>query len=115
MANVCQFCSSMPALPRPARDAVVIALLAMLILALAGCGSGRLSSREAAQKLGGYLSPRYRVQCHPASGPFWDYACTVTPPPGSKEKPYRMKITVGPHNILDRAVCGKRSGTALNC
>jgi len=88
----------------------------MVILALAGCGSGHmLSAQQTAQKLGGFLSPRYRVHCKPASGPFWDYACKVTPPPESKTKPYKLKVTVGPHEILDKAVCGARTGTSLNC
>ena len=101
---------------RRAGNALVVALLGALIFALAGCGaSGRLSAQQAAQKLSQYLSPRYRVQCNPATGPFWDYACMVTPPAGSKIKPYRMKVTVGPSEIRDKAVCGHRSGTALNC
>jgi hypothetical protein len=98
------------------RGALVVASLSVLILALAGCGSpDMLSAQQTSQKLGQYLDPSYRVQCDPASGPFWDYACKVTPPAGSKTKPYKMKVTVGPHEIIDKAVCGKRSGTALNC
>ncbi len=105
----------MRALPRRAGDALVVALLVVLISAVAACGSsGRLSADQAAQKIGRYL-PGYRVRCDPASGSFWDYACTVTPPRGSKDKPYKLKVTVGPKEILDKAVCGARTGTSLNC
>jgi len=109
-------CSSIQTLPRRVRSALFAASLPVLILVLAGCGSsGMLSAQQTAEKLGQFLDPSYRVECNPASGPFWDYACTVTPPPGSETKPYKMKVTVGPHEIIDKAVCGKRSGTALNC
>lgn len=96
--------------------AFVVACLPVLIVALAGCGSAsKLSAQQAADKLGQYVSPSYRVHCNPAGGAFWDYACTVTPPKSAKEKPYKMKVRVGPHEILDRAVCGARTGTELNC
>jgi hypothetical protein len=56
------------------------------------------------------------VQCEPASGSFWDYACKVTPPPGSKDKPYRLKVQVSPHEILDKAYCGAgATGAPLKC
>lgn len=90
-------------------------MLPVLVLALAGCAGGKLSAQQTAQKLGAFLSPSYHVRCDPAAGSFWDYACTVTPPPGSKNKPYKEKVTVGPHEIVDRAVCGARTGTYLNC
>jgi hypothetical protein len=116
MANRSPGYSLMHALPRRTRIGLVVSSLPVLILALAGCGaSGRLSAEQAAHKLGQYMNPSYRVHCVPATGPFWDYACTITTPPGSKTKPYKMKVTVGPLEILDKAVCGKRSGTALNC
>ena len=93
-----------------------MAFLPALIFALAGCGSSsKLSAQQTAQKLREFLSPRYRVQCDPASGAFWDYACRVTPPTGSKTKAYRLKVRVGPREILDRAYCGARTGTSLNC
>jgi hypothetical protein len=114
-ANRCPRCSSPRALPRRAGNALVVASLPVLILALAACGSSGLTAQQTAQKLGAYLSPRYRVQCNPAAGRFWDYACKVTPPPGSKNKPYKLKVTVGPHGIVDKAVCGARTGTELNC
>jgi hypothetical protein len=98
-----------------ARTAVAVALLPMSIVVLAGCGSDKLSAGQTAQKLGGFLSPSYRVRCDGASGSFWDYSCTVTPPPGAKNQPYTLKVRVGPHEILDRVVCGARSGTQLNC
>jgi len=101
----------------PARSALVVALLPVLIVALAGCASasGKISAGQAAQQLGDHLSAGYRVQCDPAAGYFWDYACKVTPPAGSKDKGYKLKVRVGPQEILDRAVCGARTGTSLNC
>src|SRR6476620_3423098 len=89
-------CSSIQTLPGRVRTALFAASLPVLILVLAGCGSsGMLSAQQTAEKLGQFLDPSYRVECNPASGPFWDYACTVTPPPGSETKPYKMKVTVG--------------------
>jgi len=106
----------MRALRRRPRSAFVVALLSGLILVLVGCGSsGKMSTRQTAQQLGKYLSPRYSIQCHPASGSFWDYDCTVTPPPVAKNKPYKLKVRVDSSEILDRAYCGARSGTSLNC
>ena len=106
----------MRALPSRARCALLTGLATVLILALVGCGSsGKLSAQQTAEKLGQFVSSSYHVRCHPAGGAFWDYACKVTPPPGAKNKPYRLKVRVGPHEILDRAVCGARSGTSLNC
>jgi hypothetical protein len=99
------------------RSALVAALLPVLILALAGCraANSKLSAQQTAQKLRQYVSPSYRAHCHPAGGSFWDYACTVTPPPGAKNKPYKLKVRVGPQEIIDRAYCGARTGTSLNC
>ena len=93
----------------------LVALLLVLVLAAAGCGSGKISAGQAAHELGEHLSPSYSIQCDPASGSFWDYACTVTPPPRAKDKPYKLKVRVGAHDILDRAYCGTRTGTSLNC
>jgi hypothetical protein len=99
-----------------ARSALVVALLPVLILALAGCGHGKLSARQAAQKLRGYLGPGYRVQCDPASGRYWDYACTVAPPSGSNDKPYKMKVQVDSHEILEKANCNApRTGSPIHC
>lgn len=101
---------------KQARGRLVAAFLPALILALAGCGSpGKISAQQTAQKLGQYVSPSYRIRCAPTTGSFWDYACTVSPPAGSKDKSYKLKVRVGPHEILDRAYCGARSGTSLNC
>src|SRR5262245_19780922 len=99
------------------RSALMVALLPVLILGVAACaGSGtKISAQKTAQEIGDHLSSRYHVQCDPAGGSFWDYACTVSPPPGSKVKGYKMKVRVGPNEILDRAVCGARTGTSLNC
>jgi hypothetical protein len=98
------------------RRALLVAWVPALILALAGCGSsGKMSAGQTEQQLGKYLSPSYRIQCDPASGSFWDYACKVTPPAGAKNKPYKLKVTVDSGQILDRAYCGARSGTSLNC
>ena|SRR5215471_5970113 len=97
-------------------SAPLVALLLVLILALAGCGSSKLSADQTAEKLGAFISSTYHVQCSPASGSFWDYACTVTPPPGSKEKAYRLKVQVGPHEILQKAYCGAgATGAPLKC
>jgi hypothetical protein len=103
--------------PSRARSALVAASLLVLILVFAGCAdsSTKLSADATAQKLGQYVSRSYHVKCDPAAGSFWDYACTVTPPSGSKDKGYKMKVRVGPSEILDRAVCGARTGTSLNC
>jgi hypothetical protein len=97
------------------RRALLIVLLPVLVLALAGCASSKISPQQAAQQLAENLNPSYHVQCGPTSGSFWDYACTVTPPRASKDKPYKLKVTVGPHEIVDRAYCGARTGTFLNC
>lgn len=101
-------------LPFRARSTLAVAVL-LLVPALAGCGSGKISAQQAAHQLGEHLSPRYHVHCDPAAGSFWNYACTVTPPPAAKDKPYKLKVRVGAHDILDRAVCGARTGTSLNC
>ena len=95
----------------------MVALLGVLILALVGCADSgtKISPQRTAQEIGDHLSPSYRVHCDSAGGHFWDYACTVTPPRGSKDKGYEMKVRVGPSEILDRAVCGARTGTSLNC
>lgn len=37
------------------------------------------------------------------------------PPRASKDKPYKVKVRVGPTQIVDRAYCGARTGDPLHC
>ncbi len=47
--------------------------------ALAGCGSGKLTAQQAAEKLAPFVTAGSGIHCLPATDG-WDYRCTVKPP-----------------------------------
>jgi hypothetical protein len=82
--------------------------LAASVALLAGCGEGLLSADHAAGDLQQFLAPNYGVHCAGTGDVYWTYDCTVTPPGGSKDQPYVVRVRVDDYGIIDRKFPTKR-------